>query len=39
MRETTNIFKIPFEKFEVFFIYYFIILYIGLDPAQPSGLG
>jgi hypothetical protein len=30
MRGTINIFKIPFEKFEVFFIN---IKYIGQDPA------
>jgi hypothetical protein len=38
MRGTINIFKIPFEKFEVFFIN-IIMKYIGQDPAYPSGLG
>jgi len=38
MRGTINIFKIPFEKFEVFFIN-IIIKCIGQDLAYPSGLG
>jgi hypothetical protein len=42
--EATNIFKMPFEKFEVFFLniiflYYFIIKYIGPERVQPDSMG
>ena len=48
MQGTINIFKIPFEKFDFFKIFFYIIMllfyfiiskYIGLHSAQPSGLG